>query len=173
MSNFKKPVIKILSTDQNRKKFDCGYDALNKYIKSSVDRDIKNRLTRCYVLTLGRSKQVSGFYTLSNHAVKIAQLPKRYARKIPPSYMIPTILLGRLAVDNEFKGKGLGEFMLIDSIRRSLSASEISNAFALVVQYKDDNAKSFYEKFGFIPFTDNDATQLFLPLKTAFELFNP
>ena len=171
MRKFEKPSIQILSADQNREKFNCGKAALNKYIQSSVDRDIKNRLTRCYVLTFGKSKQVSGFYTLSNHAVKIAQLPKKYGRRIPPGYLVPTILLGRLAVDIEFKGRGLGEFLLVDSIRRSLSASEISNAFALVVQYKDDNAKSFYEKFGFIPFTDKYAMQLFLPLKTAADVF--
>lgn len=171
MIDAKKPVISVLSDKHSREHFDCGNTALNKYIKTSVDRDINNRLTRCYVLSSCRSSKVKGFYTLSNHAVTIADLPKKFARKMPPGYLIPTILLGRLAVDTKFRGNGFGEFMLIDSMRRSLSAAEISNAFAMVVQYKDKNAKSYYKKFGFIPFTGKDLSMMFLPLKTIAGLF--
>jgi GNAT superfamily N-acetyltransferase len=149
----------------NRTDFDCGNQALNKYIRSSVDRDIHNRLTQCYVALDQSEESVIGFYTLSNFTVSTAQLPRKYARKIPLGYLVPTILLGRLAVDLNYQAQGLGGFLLVDSMHRSLSAAKISNAYALVTHAKDDKAVNFYKHYGFLQLAENPR-HLFLPLKT-------
>jgi len=161
--------IEILGPEHDRSGFDCGVPALNKYILTSVDREVRNRLARCYVAV--HDERAVGFYSLSNHAVDLGLLPKKHARKIPPGYLAPTILLGRLAVDVSMQGKGYGGLLLIDALRRSLSAAAISGAWAMVVYAKDDRAKKFYEHFGFLELKDSPS-HVFLPLKTAEEMLS-
>lgn len=72
--------------------------------------------------------------------------------------------MGRLAVDKDFKGKGLGGALLADALSRSI-ASEIA-AYALVVDAKDEAALNFYQHHGFVVFASLPMT-LFLPLATA------
>ncbi len=164
--------IQTLKPEHVRTEFDCGNAALNKYIRSSVNRDIHNRLARCYVSVDKDSGHITGFFTLSNHTAEISMLPKKYARKIPPGYLVPAVLLGRLGVDKRRQGEGLGGYLLVDAIRRSLSASRISNAFAIITHAKNDHAKSFYSHFGFAALMD-DPHHLFLLLKKAEQMFTP
>ena len=62
---------------------------------------------------------------------------------------IPVILIGRLAVDEGFKGHGLGASLLQDALSKGIDASRIVGARAFVVHALSDAAESFYEKFGF------------------------
>ncbi len=71
--------------------------------------------------------------------------------------------MGRLAVDNSVKGKGLGKLLLVDAMKRVQNAAEIIGVFALLVDAKDNLAKSFYIKYGFIPLVEAPMI-LFLPL---------
>lgn len=72
--------------------------------------------------------------------------------------------MGRLAVDQAFKGQGLGGALLADALDRA-ARSEIA-AFALMVDAKDETAAAFYRHHGFIALPDSPLT-LFLPLATA------
>ena len=72
--------------------------------------------------------------------------------------------MGRLAVDKQFKGQGLGGALLVDALDRA-ARSEIA-AFALIVNAKDDVAATFYRHHGFIALPDSPLT-LFLPLATV------
>jgi len=163
--------IELLSNDHTRNGFDCGEVALNKYIKSSVDLDIKKYLTRCYVSIEENNNIIIGYYTLSNHAIAIDTLPKSRSRKIPPGYSsVGTILLGRLAIDLNYQNLGLGKYLLVDSIKRSLSAARISQAYAIITHAKNETAAKFYEHYGFLPLRDNKQ-HLYLPMKTAEKIF--
>ena len=75
---------------------------------------------------------------------------------------IPVILLGQLAVDTDYQGRGLGSDLLIDAAGRAMSAADVIGARAIIVQALNEEARSFYERFGFRPFSDSEPLMLSL-----------
>jgi predicted N-acetyltransferase YhbS len=71
---------------------------------------------------------------------------------------VPVILIGRLAVDSSFQGRGIGADLLYDAVLRTLHAAEIAGIRAILVSAISDNAKRFYEKYGFISSPDDPRT---------------
>src|SRR5207237_10188971 len=112
----------------------------------------------------GGGKRVFGYYTLATGAIPTSHLPPRVARKLP-KHPVPVVLLGRLAVDQAAQGKRLGEYLLMDALRVSLGLSEAVGLFAVEVDAIDEQAKRFYEKYGFTPLADS-AYHLYLPIST-------
>ena len=78
---------------------------------------------------------------------------------------MPAALIGRLAVSNVAQGQGVGKMLLTDAIKRTLAVSDQIAIYAMVVDAINDNAKRFYEQFGFTGLSD-DSPRLFLPLKS-------
>ncbi len=87
-----------------------------------------------------------------------------------PRYPVPVALLGRLGVDRRWSGQGLGSALLIDALRRVRVASDTLAVYAVVVDAKDERARAFYRRFGFIELPDS-AMRLFLPMSTINDLF--
>ena len=83
---------------------------------------------------------------------------------------VPTTLLGRLARSLDQKGKGIGEILLVDALKKALENSATVASWAVVVDAKDDNASAFYKRFGFIEIR-NTPNRLFLPMREIEELF--
>lgn len=131
---------------------------------------MRRNLAACFVLSVDASL-VKGYYTLSNAAVDSTDLPEAFSKKLPGSYKrIPATLLGRLAIDNTSKGKGFGELLLIDALKRSFDAAHTGlGSFAILVDPIDDHAKGFYAKYGFIELPE--CGKMFLPMKTVGQLF--
>ncbi len=75
-------------------------------------------------------------------------------------------------MDRTFRGKRLGETLLFHALRNALTASETVGAFAVDVWAIDDEARAFYEKYGFVPLEDNPS-HLYLPMKTVEAMFRP
>ncbi len=111
---------------------------------------------------------VGGYYTLSATAVKLADLPDQTVRRLPRYPLVPATLLGRLAVDRRFQGKGYGRFLLADALYR-VARNEIAS-FAVVVDAKDEDARRFYERESFLPFADQPM-KLFRPVADIKQLF--
>ncbi|HEX5414441.1 MAG TPA: GNAT family N-acetyltransferase [Chloroflexota bacterium] len=160
----------VLSKDHNRTEFSCGVDELDRYFQQQAGQDQRRNLAVPHVLVDTRENRIAGYYTLSSLSVLPGSVPSDASRRLARYSTVPTILLGRLAVDRSYRGQGLGKLLLMDALRRSL---EISNqqvgAWAVVVDAKDDQARSFYEHYGFIRFLD-DAYRLFLPMATVSRL---
>ena len=112
-----------------------------------------------------------GYYTLSASPVSVSELPETLAKKLPRYPQLPVTLLGRLAVDQSLKGKGMGQFLLMDALRRSLDASAGIAAMAVVVDAKDEVAASFYRRFGFTPLQEQPG-RLFLAMTVVAGLFD-
>jgi predicted GNAT family N-acyltransferase len=163
-------MIELLDKKHNRKAFDCGKELLNNYIKIQAGQDIKRKLSACFVLAEKETNCVQGYYTLSNNSIPLSCFPEQINRKLPQSYeSIPTTLLGRLAIDKKFKGKGLGKILLIDALRRSYAISKEIGSFAVVVDPIDRVAELFYEKYDFIKLPDSE--KMFIAIRTLKELF--
>lgn len=104
---------------------------------------------------------IGGYYTLSASALAISLLPGQLRTKLPRYPLAPAALLGRLAVDRRLRGQGWGRFLLADAMRRALDSEVASYAF--VVDAKDEAAKQFYLREGFLLFEDA-SNRLFRPM---------
>jgi ribosomal protein S18 acetylase RimI-like enzyme len=152
-----------LDPQQDRSQFNSGSAPLDRYFQQQVSQDIKRRVAACFV-AVADDGRLAGFYTLASASLPLTELPAEVSKKLPRYPSVPTIRMGRLAVDQAFKGQGLGGALLADALERSIR-SEIA-AFALMVDAKDETAVAFYRHHGFIALPDATMT-LFLPLETV------
>ena len=153
----------------DRAGFHSGSEPLDRYLREHVTQDIRRRVAACFVaLTDGR--RIAGYYTLASASLPLTDLPADLGKKLPRYPAVPTVRMGRLAVDQAFKGQGLGGALLADALDRAVR-SEIA-AYALMVDAKDESAAAFYRHHGFIALPDSPLT-LFLPLATVQPVRNP
>ncbi len=136
----------IEATD-NTAGFDSGEESLDRYL---ADRALTNHLAdlgRCYVCVDGDTDKVLGYYTLSAVAVEHADLPGKVRRNAPNP--VPAVLMGRLAIDTQAQGSGLGRFLVRDAILSTLAAANRIGVRILLVHALHEPAATFYEKLGF------------------------
>lgn len=153
----------LLDSGHKRSAFHSGSEPLDSYFKQQVSQDVRRRVTACYV-AMTEDQRIAGYYTLASASVLLADLPMELSKRLPRYPTVPAIRMGRLAVDNEFKGMGLGGALLADALTRSIR-SEIA-AYALLVDAKDDLAAAFYKHHG-LAALPNQPLKLFLPLATV------
>ena len=153
-----------LEAKHDRTAFHSGSEPLNRYLRERATQDVRRRVAACFV-ALADGKRIAGYYTLASASLLLADLPGSIGRKLPRYPTVPTIRMGRLAVDQAFEGQGLGGALLADALHRA-ARSEIA-AYALMVDAKDQNAAAFYQHHGFIPLPESPCT-LFMPLATIF-----
>ncbi len=163
--------IEPLGKKHDRVAFSCGDDALDTYLKKRASQEAKKNIAAPIVLTDSRSRAVIGYYTLSATSILLADLPDETARRLPKYPLVPATLLGRLAVDLNHQGKGFGELLIIDALRRALQAAAEVASYAVVVDAINERARSFYEQYEFYAFPDQKL-RLFLPMKTIADLFS-
>jgi GNAT superfamily N-acetyltransferase len=155
----------------DREGFSCGVEPLDKYLKEQAGQDARRRVAAPFVLFESNGTVVVGYYTLSALSIDVGTWPEDVARRLPRYPVVPATLLGRFAVDTRLQGRGMGEYLLLDVLRRALEASREVASIAVVVDAKDDVALAFYQHFGFIPLGDQPY-RLFLPMKTIERLFS-
>ncbi len=160
--------IEALPATHDRVSFDCGVEALNRYLQQQAAQDIRRRISNCFVARpVGSTSLIAGYYTLAAASIPLLDLPDHLTKRLPRYPVIPAALIGRLAVDDEYRGRALGAALLFDAIERTMKADPA--IFALLVDAKDDKAAAFYRHFGFASFV-GWPTRLFLPLATAAKL---
>lgn len=136
----------------DRKRFDCGVAPLNNYLRVMANQQATKDNTRTFILEDDlNSAYIIGYYTLTMTSLDLTALPANLQKKHKNIHS--SGLIARLAVDKRYAGQGFGEWLLIDSFKKLLAASE-SVAFPLVAVDAKDGAIDFYKKFGFIPFMD-------------------
>lgn len=162
-------VIEPRGAKHDRAAFSCGNDELDLYLHKQAGQDLKKRAAVPFVITPDH-KRIAGFYTLSQYALDLGEVPVEIAKKLPKYPMVSTTLVGRLAVSTEFRGQGLGERLLMDALYRSLESSKQVASAAVVVDAKDASAEAFYKKYGFIDLP-HITRRLFLPMGTVEEIY--
>lgn len=141
--------------------FDSGSAALDTWLKNRA-RKGEGRFARTYVVCEG--DRVIAYCCIAVGSVERASAPKKLQRNAP--YPIPVSIIGRLAVDRSYAGRGLGKDLLQDAFRRIVHVSEIAGVSAVLVHAKDDAARAFYMKCAeFIEYPAESRT-LFLPIDT-------
>ncbi len=155
------PRIEKLRRDHAVDRFDCGQEALNRFLVRHALQNQQAGASQTYVVLAG--DEVVGFYTLVVAQVEYDDAPQRLGKGLA-KHPIPLMLLARLAVATSWQGHGLGSGLLKDAMLRTLQAADIAGIRALAVHAKDDDARAFYERFGFIP-APSDPYHLFVLLK--------
>ena len=158
-----------LSAKHDRSVFECGVEALDYYLKNQAGQDIRRNLSSVFVL-LKDDERIVGYYTLSQSALTVEKFPKSVAGKLPKRDVACT-LLGRLAVDLHFKGMGFGRLLLFHALKKAVDTSQDIASFAVIVDAKDEEAKSFYLKYDFLELEDAPL-RMFIPIKGLTQKMN-
>jgi ribosomal protein S18 acetylase RimI-like enzyme len=153
--------IEVLSTQHDRAAFSCGVEPLDRYLREQATQDIRRRVSACYVAIDATASCIAGYYTLAAGGVPLVEMPPALAKRLPRYASVPVVRMGRLAVDERYRGRKLGAALLWDAVLRA-TRSEIA-AFALVVDAKDAAAAAFYQRHGFVTLTEGQR-QWILPL---------
>jgi GNAT superfamily N-acetyltransferase len=157
--------VERIDRSHHRADFQSGQPSLDGFLHTLVLQYDKRRIGRTYVAVEGHDKRVCGYYTLAAGGVSFQNVRAPTTKKLP-RHPVPVALLARLAVDRTVQGQGVGRLLLMDALYRCLVLSADIGIFAVEVQAIDETAKSFYEKYGFVPLLD-DALHLYLPIATV------
>ena len=150
-----------------REQFECEWPELTNFLQKRARKEMDSRASACFVLVaasdLGR---IVGYYTLSQTSVRSQKLPEAVTKKLPRYPELGATLIGRLARDIEWRGKGIGPLLLVDALRRSVRLSAEVGAVVVVTDPKDQKARAFYQGYGFVAL---DERRMFIPMKELME----
>jgi len=141
--------------------FDCGREALNKFLIRFALQNQQAEASQTYVALA--DAEVVGYYTLVVGQIDYDDAPDRLKKGLA-RHPVPIMLLARLAIATTWQGKRLGAGLLKDAMLRTLQAADIAGIRAFAVHAKDDEARGFYEHFDFLP-SPSDPFHLFRLLK--------
>lgn len=153
----------LLATDHQLDDFACNVDSLNDWLKKRAYQNQLSGVSRTYVVLEG--KRAVGYYCLASGALELNDTPTQVRRIMPNP--IPVAILGRLAVDKSFQGKGLWVALLQDAVVRTAQAGGILGIRGLLIHALSIEAKAFYEHHGFIASPTQPMT-LILSLKGCY-----
>lgn len=149
-----------LSASHELGDFDCGAPVLDEWLRSRALRN-ESRYSRTFVV--GSGVRLAGYYCISAGAVDRVSAPSKLRRNAPEA--IPVSVIGRLAVDRAFAGRGLGASLLADALGRIAFASQNIGIAAALVHAKDDAAKRFYLACAEFIEYPADSRTLYLPIE--------
>jgi ribosomal protein S18 acetylase RimI-like enzyme len=158
------PEIASLSKEYDRAGFDCGVPEQNAFLKVTARQHGNKGISRTFVLYEQGNTDIMGFFTLTLCEVRAEKLPAGYAKKYP-RHGLPAVRLARLAVSRNHQGKKYGELLLAEAIHRTVLIAEQAGVIGLFVDAKNDSARTFYERYGFVALP-NQPLHLFLPTET-------
>lgn len=156
--------VETLTDKHDRTAFHCGEVILDRYLLTQATQDVRRRVANCFVAIEVATGRVAAYYTLSAASIPLTDLPADISKRLPRYPTVPAVRIGRLAVDQEYQGRGLGAALLADAANWLMGADAAT--FTLLVDAKNEDAVSFYRRFGFRPLVSLPRT-LFLPLATA------
>jgi len=157
-----------LAAEHELDPFNSGTPPLDEWLKRRARQNEAGGASRTYVISEGR--RVVGYYSLAAGSVLHAAATGRVRRNMPDP--VPAAILGRLAVDQGWQGRGLGAALLRDAVLRVVGAAGTIGVRALLVHAISDEAKAFYERQGFRPSAIEPMT-LMITIEEAQRMLGP
>lgn len=136
----------LLKPEHRPDGFDSGTSSLDDWLKRRARANQASGASRTYVVA--EAGKVVGYYSLASGALALAEAPGGVRRNMPDP--IPMAILGRLAIDRSWQGRGLGAALLRDAVERTRAAAAILGIRGLLVHALTEEAKAFYEHHGFV-----------------------
>ena len=136
-----------LSPDHDLSNFESGTPVLDDWLRRRALSNQDRSAARTYVIRAGG--RVVGYYALAVGAVAQAEATGRTRRTMPDP--VPVMILGRLAIDSRYQGRGLGRALLRDAILRTMQAADIAGIRAILVHAISEDTKRYCERCGFQP----------------------
>ena len=164
--------IELLAKVHDREGFDCGSEPLNLFLKQTARQHAERGISRTFVLVdeaAAAPKPIVGFFSLNICQIKSESLAPQEAKKLPRD--VAGVRLGRLAVAKAYQRQGIGKTLLVAAMGKFMEIFNSAGGIGLFVDAKDQDAKLYYEQFGFVPMPSNEL-ELFLPVKTIQEAMN-
>jgi ribosomal protein S18 acetylase RimI-like enzyme len=164
--------IELLAKSHDRDGFDCGSEPLNLFLKHTARQHAERGISRTFVLVdeaAAVPKLIVGFFSLNICQIKSETLTVQAAKRLPRD--VAGVRLGRLAVAKAYQRQGIGKTLLVGAMRKFIEIYNTAGGIGLFVDAKDQDAKRYYEQFGFVSLPSNEL-ELFLPVKTIQEALN-
>ena len=161
--------IEPLGVQHDRKNFDCGEKSLNDYLQRYARQNTSNGSSRTYVAVRPDENGICGYFTLSAGTVALTDFPLEIRKGWPR--MVPSVHLGRIAVDLRFQRQRLGNSLMTAVFETAIEASDLIGIAVVELWAINDPVRTFYERFEFTPLLD-DPFHLYLSLETARQTFS-
>lgn len=145
MSLFDPPV--PINRNQIFENFESGEPLLDEWLKKCAISNLELGASRTYVICPKGSQVVVGFFSLNMGQMLASETMGSMRRNMPSQ--IPAVVLGRLAIDLKWQGKGLGRALIFEAMRRALRASEDVAARIVIVHAISPTAENFHKHHGF------------------------
>ena len=158
-----------LEKKHDRSPFSSGDETLDHYLKHQATQEMRRKVAAVFVLVGDDDPVVKAYYTLSATTIILSDLPKQLQKKFPKYPSLPATLIGRLAVDQNTQGSGLGKFLLVDALSKAWRHAQNIASMAVVVDAIDINAVNFYQHYHFLKLTGH-TNKLYLPMKEIDQL---
>ena len=149
--------------------FASGNADLDEWLRQYSGQSERSNNTRTFLGVVADGGQVVGFYTTTTYRIERDEQAE-YLEAGNRAYPIPAVLLARLAVDKHWQGLGIGRQLLVDAMQRFAALSADVGFEVVVVDAIDDEAITFYSRYGFVPFQQH-RRRLFLTTKQLLETF--
>lgn len=141
-----------LNSSHDVSAFSCGKPALDRWLKTRALSNQEKGFTA--VIVVHEDNRVVGYYGLAPTAIVPARLPRSIRTGQPPD-PVPCLLLGQLATDEGWRGKGIGTGLIKHALQRCVAAASLIGGRALIVNAVDSDAAAFWMRRGFIPSKDD------------------
>jgi GNAT superfamily N-acetyltransferase len=161
-----------LGKHHDREGFHCGVESLDAYLKTQASQDMRRKANAVFVLTPEEVPNcIAGYFTLCAYGVSPGAIPEAARAHIPRYPVVSATLLGRLAVRQEFQGRGMGSILLARALAKAYENAGVVGSSMVVVDALDERAARFYQAHGFIPLPES--MRLVLPMRTIAGLMAP
>jgi len=152
--------IELLAKTHDRGGFDCGSEPLNLFLKHTARQHAERGISRTFVLVeeaAAAPKPIVGFFSLNLCQIKSQSLTPQEAKKLPRD--VAGVRLGRLAVSKTHQRQGIGKALLVAAMGKFVEIFNTAGGIGLFVDAKDQDAKRYYEQFGFVAMPSNELSQ--------------
>jgi predicted N-acetyltransferase YhbS len=141
-----------LTAEDDREAFDCGRESINQWFRRHAWRNQQSGTTRTNVVCDATTGAIVGCVALSAAQIERAFLPKPAQRNQPDP--LPAVLLGQLAVDRRYHGRGYARSLMWFALATAVRFSKDLGCFGVLTHPLDDGLRAFYGRFGFedLPF---------------------
>lgn len=133
----------------DRAAFSCGQARIDNYIARTAAKHLDENVTRVRVACLDGNPPILGFYSLNSHAIDVLSLPVEARKRLPHYPTAPAVYLSMIAVHVDHHGKGLGQFLLADALKRVQNVSDQIGIRFVVLDALSESAARLYARLGF------------------------